>query len=137
MLASNVKWSLLKLKWFNYDLSFSKCIEKKKEKEKLHSKYVFASTEKAANNAMIIWKRYNADVSKVDLNSTITYVPAQPTKDKLFCLMEILSWIDEKLARCELPTFYRLPKLHKVNPAFHHILDTALLTFLDIILHPL
>ena len=55
----------------------------KKKMEKLHSKYVFAPADKAANNVIIIWKRYYLDVFKEELNSTSTYVPAQMTKDKL------------------------------------------------------
>ena len=30
----------------------------KKKMERLHSKYVFAPADKAANNVIIIWKRY-------------------------------------------------------------------------------
>ena len=51
--------------------------------EILHSKYVFAPADKAANNVIIIWKRYYVDVLKEELNSTSTYyVPVQLTKDK-------------------------------------------------------
>ena len=34
----------------------------KRKMEILHSKYVFASADKAANNVIIIWKRYYVDV---------------------------------------------------------------------------
>ena len=44
--------------------------------EKLHSKYVFVPADRAANNVIIIWKRYYMDVLKELLNSTSTYVPA-------------------------------------------------------------
>ena len=40
--------------------------------ERLHSKYVFAPADKAANNVIIIWKRYYVDVLKGELNSTST-----------------------------------------------------------------
>ena len=51
--------------------------------EKLHRKYAFAPAEKAANNVIIICKRYFVYVLKGELNSTSIYVPAQVTKDKL------------------------------------------------------
>ena len=56
----------------------------KREIGKLHSKYFFVPAAKAANNIIIICKRYYVDVLKGELNSTTcTYVPAQLTKDKL------------------------------------------------------
>ena len=59
--------------------------------ERLHSKYVFSPADKAANNIIIIWKKYYVDVLKEELNSTSTYVPAQLTKDNFFCIISILS----------------------------------------------
>ena len=55
----------------------------KRKMEKLHSKYVFAPVDKAANNVITIWKRYYVDVLNEELDSTSTYVLAQLTKDKL------------------------------------------------------
>ena len=53
---------------------------------------------------------------KEELNSTSTYVPAQLTKDKLLLHhIDTLAKINVKIDKCELPTFYWLPKLHK-NP---------------------
>ena len=84
--------------------------------ERLHNKYVFAPADKAANNVIIIWKKYYVDVLKEDLNSTSTYVPAQLTKDKLLLHhIDTHIKINVKIDKCELPTFYWLPKLHK-NP---------------------
>ena len=61
-------------------------------------------------------KRYYVDVLKGELNSTSTYVPAQLTKDKLFLHhIDTLTKINVKIDKCELPTFYWLPKPHK-NP---------------------
>ena len=83
--------------------------------EKFHSKYVFAPADKAANNVIIIWKKYYVDVLK-ELNYTSTYVPAQLTKDKLLLHhIDTLTKINVKIDKWELPTFYWLPKLHK-NP---------------------
>ena len=55
-------------------------------------------------------------VLKGELNSSSTYVPAQLTKDKLVLLnIDTLAKLNVKTDKCELPTFYSLPKLHK-NP---------------------
>ena len=83
--------------------------------EKLHSKYVFAPADKAANNVIIICKYYE-DVLKGELNSmsTYVYVPAQLTIDKLLLHhIDTLAKINVKIDKCELPAFYWLPKLHK------------------------
>ena len=51
---------------------------------------------------------------KGELNSTSTYAPAQLTKDQLLVHhINTLTKIDVKIDKCELPTFYWLPKLHK------------------------
>ena len=56
------------------------------------------------------------DVLKEELDSRSTYVPAQMTKVKLLLHHnDTLTKIDAKIDKCELPTFYWLPKLHK-NP---------------------
>ena len=87
----------------------------KRKMEKLHSKYVFAPADKA-NNVIIIWKRYYVEVLKEELNSTITYVPAQLTKEKLLLRhIDSLTKSNIKIDKLDLPTFYWLPKLHK-NP---------------------
>ena len=50
----------------------------------------------------------------MELNSTSTYVTAQLTKDKLlFHHIDTFAKINVKIDKCELPTFYWLPKLHK------------------------
>ena len=86
----------------------------KKKMEKLHRKYVFAPADKAANNVIIIWKRHYVEVLKGELNSTSTYAPAQLTKYQLLVHhINTLTKIDVKIDKCELPSFYWLPKLHK------------------------
>ena len=53
-------------------------------------------------------------ILKGELNSTSTYVPAQLTKDQLLVHhINTLTKINVKIDKCELPTFYWLPKLHK------------------------
>ena len=86
----------------------------KKKMENLHRKYVFAPADKAANNVIIIWKRHYVEVLKGELNSTSTYVPAQLTKTNFWWHhINTLTKINVKIDKCELPTFYWLPKLHK------------------------
>ena len=54
------------------------------------------------------------EVLKGELKSTSTYVPAQLTKDQLLVHhINTLTKINVKIDKCELPTFYWLPKLHK------------------------
>ena len=54
------------------------------------------------------------EVLKGELNSTSTYVTAQLTKDQLLVHhINTLTKINVKIDKCELPTFYWLPKLHK------------------------
>ena len=53
------------------------------------------------------------EVLKGELNSTSTYVPAQLTKDQLLVYhINTLTKTNVKIDKCELPTFYWLPKLH-------------------------
>ena len=71
---------------------------------------------------------------KGDLNSS-TYVPAQLTKDQLLVHhINTLTKISVKIIKCELPTFYWLPKLHK-RPYKSRFQVTALLPFFLSILH--
>ena len=62
----------------------------------------------------MIWKRHYVEVLKGELNSTSTCGPAQLTKDQHpDHHINTLTKIDVKIDKCELPTFYWLPKLHK------------------------
>ena len=86
----------------------------KRKMEKVHSKYVFAPADKAANNVIIIWKKYYVEVLKSELNSTSAYVPTDLTKDKLLQRhIDSLTKSNIKIDKIDLPTFYWLPKLHK------------------------
>ena len=88
------------------------CIDEKIRKD--ISNLYLAPVDKAANNVIIIWKRHYAEVLKGELNSTSTYVPAKLTKDHLLVHhINTLTKINVKIDKCELPTFYCLPKLHK------------------------
>ena len=110
----------------------------KKKMEKLHRKYVFAPADKAANNVIIIWKRHYVEVLKGELNFMSTYVPAQLTKDqRLVHHINTLTKINVKIDKCELPTFYWLPKFNKRPYKSRFISNsiTALLPFFLSILH--
>ena len=88
----------------------------KRKMDRLHSKYVFAPADKAANNVIIISKSYYVDDLKGGLNSTSTNVHGQLTKDKLLLHhIDTLTKINVKIDKCGLPTFYWLRELHK-NP---------------------
>ena len=81
------------------------------------------------------------EVLKGELNSTSTYVPAQLTKDQLLVYhINTLTKINVKIEKCELPTFYWLPKLHKrpyirFTYVLYQIQVTALLPFFLSILY--
>ena len=94
----------------------------------LHSKYVFAPADKAANNVIIIWKRYYVEVLKEELDSTSTYVPAQLTN--FFCVISILSLnLISKLTNLTCLHFIGCQSYTKIliNHASYQILVTALL----------
>ena len=96
--------------------------------EKLHSKYVFAPADKAANNVIIIWKKYNVEVMKSELNSTIAYVPADLTKDKpLQRHIDSLTKSNIKIDKIDLPTGCRNYTKILTNHASYLILVTVLL----------
>ena len=66
-----------------------------------------------------------------ELNSTSAYVPADLTKDKLLQRhIDSLTKSNIKIDKIDLPTFYWLPKLHKIltNHASYLILVAVLLT---------
>ena len=61
-------------------------------------------------NAMISYSYEKTDNHVM----SYTYVPAQLTKDQLLVHhINTLTKINVKIDKCELPTFYWLPKLHK------------------------
>ena len=112
--------------------------------EKLHSNYVFVRADKAANNVVIIRKRYYVDVVKEELSSTSTYICtcSPDERQASFCILhhiDTLTKINVKIDNFELPTFYGLPKLHKflINHASCQILVSALLLLFQSILHPI
>ena len=68
-----------------YKQPSSRSVKASKEKmKKIHSKYVIAPEDKAANNIIIIWKWYFEDLWRGDwiLRVYTMYAPAQLTNDK-------------------------------------------------------
>ena len=93
--------------------SFSEVIEKENG-ENTPWIHVFPPSDKAANDVIIVWKRYYVEILRGELNSKSTYAPAQLTKYQLLVYhINTLTKIDVKIYKCELPTFHWLPKLHK------------------------
>ena len=65
------------------------------------------------------------DVLKEELNSAITYAPAQLKKDKLrLHYINTLTKSNIKVDKIDLPTFYWLPKLHK-NPYISRFISNS------------
>ena len=92
--------------------------------EKLHSKYVFAPADKAANNVIIIWKKYYVEVLKSELNSTSAYVPVNLTKDKLLQRhIDSLTKSNIKIDKIDLPTFLLVAEITQksLQITLHHI----------------
>ena len=109
-----------------YKQPSSRSVKSLKNMEKLLRKYVFAPADKAANKVIIIWKRHYVEILKGALNSTSTYVPAQLTKDQLLVHhINTLKKINVKIDKCELPTFYWLPKLYKRTYKSRFILNSC------------
>ena len=72
----------------------------------------------SASTCIYVWEHTHSqpyvEVLKGELNSTSTYVPAQLSKDQLLVHhINTLTKFNVKIDKCELPTFYWLPKLHK------------------------
>ena len=152
-MCDNKKWCNLTIPWLKFCfIQMIWCLYKQplsrsvkaliRKMEKLHSKYVFAPADKAANNVIIIWKRYYVDVLKGELNSTSTSVADELTKDKpLLHHIDTLTKINVKIDKCELLHFtgcqrYMYTKI-LINHVSYQILATALLPFFQSILHPL
>ena len=115
---------------------WSKALNRKMEK--LHSNYVVAPPDKAANDVIIIWKRYYVDILKEEFISTSKYAPAQLTKDKLLLhhtdtLMNIYVKID-KLNCLHFIGYQSFTNILKNHPLYL-ILVTTLLPFFLSILH--
>ena len=81
-----------------------------------HSKQEYSPADKAAKTLSLFEKENSLRFWRVNWNLQVhNYVPAQLTKDKLLLHnVDTLTKIDIKFDKSELPTSYRLPKLHKI-----------------------
>ena len=87
--------------------------------DQLHKKYVLVPADKAANNVIVVCRKYYLDVILRELNTTSTY--EKVSKDGRDIVVEHVNYlrqngidihVDQEHER--LPSFYWLPKLHKV-----------------------
>ena len=84
--------------------------------KELHSKYVLVPADKAANNVIVVCKKYYLQVVLRELTTTITYEHIE--KDSGTVVAEHLSFLLGRRFNIQpefryLPSFYWLPKLHK------------------------
>ena len=82
----------------------------------LHSKYVLVPADKAANNVIVVCKKYYLDVVLKEVNTTNTYEHVD--KECTDVIAEHLKFMARGKIEVEpilqyLPSFYWLPKLHK------------------------
>ena len=82
----------------------------------LHDKYVFVPADKAANNVIIVCKKYYLEVVANEITATTTYEPVIENKEDIIrehlLYMRNNSIAVKQELHC-LPSFYWLPKLHK------------------------
>ena len=84
----------------------------------LHDKYVLVPADKAANNVIVVCKKYYLEVVTREITATTTYEPVG--RDRIAIFNEHLEFMRENNITMKpelecLPSFYWLPKLHK-NP---------------------
>ena len=84
--------------------------------DNLHDKYVLVPADKAANNVIVVCKKYYLDVIMRELSITNTYEKIHDNcvdvvSEHVNYLMQ--SGIDVEDQHACLPSFYWLPKLHK------------------------
>jgi hypothetical protein len=101
--------------------SISKTPNVAKHLSLLHAKYVIVSADKSPNNIVVVFKSHYIDclIKELGIDNSIgnpTYTPATLTKEEILdnhtsglCSFGI-STKDEEL---DLPSLYKIPKLHK------------------------
>ena len=94
-----------------------KCKKHLESLNSLHSKYVLVPANKAANNVIVVCKKYYLEVVTNEITATTTYDPVARDKDiisdHLRCVYMSNNHITVKPELRCLPSFYWLPKLHK------------------------
>ena len=89
----------------------------KKGIQELHRRFVLAPADKAANNVVVVWKRYYINTLKQELSTAKTYehnrLDETSIVDRHQCHMaaKFGLFVDEDHSK--LPTLYWLPKRHK------------------------
>ena len=89
----------------------------KKGIQEFHRRFILAPTDKAANNVVVVWKRYYINTLKQGLSTAKTYehnrLDETSIADRHRCHMaaKLGLFVDEDHSK--LPTLYWLPKHHK------------------------
>ena len=94
-----------------YNLTDFKC-----DLKDLHKKFVFAPADKAANNVIIICRKYYIDILRKEIISTKTYNSTDLTEKEIIKNhINACNKFDVKLDTTvqNVPTIYWIPKLHK------------------------
>ena len=93
-----------------------KCKKHLESLNSLHSKYVLVPADKAANNVIVVCKKYYLEVVTKEITATTTYDPV--TRDKADIISDHLRYMSNNHITVKpelqcLPSFYWLLKLHK------------------------
>ena len=83
-------------------------LNKIKEKLKeLHKSFVFAPADKAANNTIIIWKRYYIETLTSELSTTKTYIKTDDAVSNVLAShLSKLSEFKISISKSDLPIYY-------------------------------
>jgi len=99
----------------------------KKALSNIHEKYVLVPADKAANNAIIVWKKFYVDVLSNELKSIHTYKKVNNSEMEIFDSHD--SFNNKHGIKVEddfknLPSIHWLPKVHKKPYKFRHIVNS-------------
>ena len=89
----------------------------KKGIQEFHRRFVLVSEDKAANNVVVVWKRYYINTLKQELSTAKVYEHNRPDETSIIerhrCHMAAKFGVFVDEAQSKLPTIYWLPKLLK------------------------
>ena len=86
----------------------------KQKLKQLGEKFVFVPADKAANNVVIVWRRYYIEVLRNEITNSNTFEATVSSEQQItenhHKLISLLSTSSDNIT---VPTLYWLPKLHK------------------------
>jgi len=97
-----------------YKMSLTSSI--KKALSNIHEKYVLVPADKAANNVIIVWKKFYIDVLFNELKSIHTYKLVNNSEMEIFDSHDSVynkHWNKVEEYFQNLPSIHWLPKVHK------------------------